>query len=210
MTTSEADVPDVEIEAEAASGEANENGAGADAANNDNLDNNRENKDTSADDAPDVKLQENGENKSNEENSKPAPQDAPVSKTATGATDAEASASTETSTSTKASVPSPPVKKAPKAGSSTFIHDPNKITLKFLFAGRDGINVIIDCKPNDTVGEVKGALLSVWPKGKFITIVLCGCFLVETFERGVVLSWFDTVHFGCDDSRQTHSTSPSS
>merc|ERR1719215_326553 len=38
-----------------------------------------------------------------------------------------------------------------------------KLTLKFLFANRDGLNVICDCSPSDTVGEVKGLLLSMWP-----------------------------------------------
>jgi len=46
----------------------------------------------------------------------------------------------------------------------TFVYDPNKITLKFIFANRDGLNVILDCTPADTVGEVKGALLSLWPE----------------------------------------------
>ena len=48
---------------------------------------------------------------------------------------------------------------------ASFKYDPNKITLKFIFANRDGLNVTLDCKPTDTVGEVKGALLSVWPEG---------------------------------------------
>lgn len=42
-------------------------------------------------------------------------------------------------------------------------YDPDKITLRFLFANRDGLTVTVECKPGDTVGEVKGALLSVWP-----------------------------------------------
>lgn len=42
--------------------------------------------------------------------------------------------------------------------------DPNKITVRFLFANRDGLSVTVVCKPNDTVGEVKGALISVWPE----------------------------------------------
>jgi hypothetical protein len=46
----------------------------------------------------------------------------------------------------------------------TFVYDPKKITLKFIFANRDGLNVILDCTPADTVGEVKGALLSLWPE----------------------------------------------
>lgn len=43
-------------------------------------------------------------------------------------------------------------------------YDPDKITLRFLFANRDGLTVTVECRPNDTVGEVKGALLSVWPE----------------------------------------------
>ena len=47
-----------------------------------------------------------------------------------------------------------------------YVYDPKKITLKFIFANKDGVSVILDCKPADTVGEVKGALLSVWPEGE--------------------------------------------
>lgn len=39
------------------------------------------------------------------------------------------------------------------------------LNLRFLFANRDGLSVSIQCDPSDTVGEVKGALISVWPKG---------------------------------------------
>mmetsp|Transcript_41593 Transcript_41593/g.47271 ORF Transcript_41593/g.47271 Transcript_41593/m.47271 type:complete len:206 (-) Transcript_41593:142-759(-) len=42
-------------------------------------------------------------------------------------------------------------------------YDPDKITLRFIFANRDGLAVHLECKPADTIGEVKGALLSVWP-----------------------------------------------
>mmetsp|Transcript_20087 Transcript_20087/g.33331 ORF Transcript_20087/g.33331 Transcript_20087/m.33331 type:complete len:258 (-) Transcript_20087:180-953(-) len=42
-------------------------------------------------------------------------------------------------------------------------YDPNKVTLRFIFANRDGLAVTIECKPADTIGEIKGALLSVWP-----------------------------------------------
>jgi len=56
-----------------------------------------------------------------------------------------------------------PVKTGPTR-STGFVYDPNKIILKFIFANRDGISVILDCKPSDVVGEVKGALLSLWPK----------------------------------------------
>jgi len=44
-----------------------------------------------------------------------------------------------------------------------FVHDPNKITIKFIFANRDGLHVTVDCKPADTVAELKGVLLSMWP-----------------------------------------------
>jgi len=43
--------------------------------------------------------------------------------------------------------------------------DPNAVRFKFIFANHDGLNVLVDCKLTDTVGEVKGALLSVWPEG---------------------------------------------
>ena len=48
----------------------------------------------------------------------------------------------------------------------SFVYDPNKITLRFIFANKDGVSVILECDPSDTVGEVKGALLSMWPDGK--------------------------------------------
>jgi hypothetical protein len=48
-------------------------------------------------------------------------------------------------------------------------YDPTKITLRFLFANRDGLAVTVECKPSDTVGEVKGALLSVWPEGTYLS-----------------------------------------
>ena len=54
------------------------------------------------------------------------------------------------------------------------VYDPTKISLKFIFANRDGVNVILDCKPSSTVAEVKGALLSMWPKGEIMTFT---CFL---------------------------------
>jgi hypothetical protein len=46
-------------------------------------------------------------------------------------------------------------------------YDPNKVTLRFLFANRDGLAVTVECNPSDTIGEVKGALLSVWPEGRY-------------------------------------------
>ena len=44
-------------------------------------------------------------------------------------------------------------------------YDPDKITLRFLFANRDGLTVTVTCNPSDTIGEVKGVLISIWPKG---------------------------------------------
>lgn len=49
-------------------------------------------------------------------------------------------------------------------------YDPKKITIRFLFANRDGLAVTVECKPSDTVGEVKGALISVWPDGELINM----------------------------------------
>jgi hypothetical protein len=70
---------------------------------------------------------------------------------------------------------------------SNLVHDPNKITLRFLFAGRDGINVIyvIDCKLNETVGGVKGALMSVWPEGELV--LFAKMFIVWWIVSGINL-----------------------
>lgn len=64
---------------------------------------------------------------------------------------------------------SPPAASSPASppkpsGPKPYEYDPKKITLKFVFANRDGSHVILECTPQDTVGEVKGALLSVWPE----------------------------------------------
>ena len=59
-----------------------------------------------------------------------------------------------------------------------FVDDPSKVTLRFVFPNKDGLNVTVDCKPADTVGEVKGMLLSMWPDGKFI---LGCCFILVGF-----------------------------
>lgn len=72
------------------------------------------------------------------------------------------------STSGGDSLAGSPAKKAVASSRSEptpYVYDPKKITIKFVFANRDGLNVIVDCKPTDTVGEVKGALLSMWPEG---------------------------------------------
>ena len=78
--------------------------------------------------------------------------------TATDAT-AESLAEDKQSSST-------PIVSSSKKTRPPYKYDPNKITLRFLFANRDGLTVTVECNPSDTVGQVKGALISVWPKGK--------------------------------------------
>jgi hypothetical protein len=56
------------------------------------------------------------------------------------------------------------------SNTSQYKYDPEKITLRFLFANRDGLTVTVTCDPSDTIGEVKGVLISIWPKGKFLKI----------------------------------------
>jgi hypothetical protein len=62
--------------------------------------------------------------------------------------------------------PTTPIVSVSKKSRPPYKFDPNKITLRFLFANRDGLTVTIECEPTDTVGEVKGALMSVWPDGE--------------------------------------------
>ena len=76
--------------------------------------------------------------------------------------------------STKVKVPpksvlSPSNVISPNSSTTTTEHDPDAIKLKFLFANRDGLNVMVECKITDSVGEVKGVLLSMWPDGKFLS-----------------------------------------
>ena len=59
-----------------------------------------------------------------------------------------------------------PIVSSSKKSRPPYKYDPDKITLRFLFANRDGLTVTVESKPVDTVGEVKAALLSVWPEGK--------------------------------------------
>ena len=63
-----------------------------------------------------------------------------------------------------------PIVASSKKSRPPYKYDPNKISLRFIFANRDGLTVTVDCNPSDTVGEVKGALLSVWPEGTFNAI----------------------------------------
>jgi hypothetical protein len=59
-----------------------------------------------------------------------------------------------------------PIVSTSKKNRPPYKYDPSKITLRFLFANRDGLSVTINCDPSDTVGEIKTSLLSVWPRGK--------------------------------------------
>lgn len=38
------------------------------------------------------------------------------------------------------------------------------VKLKFIFANRDGLTVVLPCKITDSIGEVKGFLMSMWPE----------------------------------------------
>ncbi len=64
------------------------------------------------------------------------------------------------------STASGPIVSSTKRTRPPYKYDPEKVTLRFLFANKDGLTVTVECKPGDTVGEVKGQLLSVWPEGK--------------------------------------------
>jgi len=45
-------------------------------------------------------------------------------------------------------------------------NDEEKVDLKFVFANRDGVQVVASFQLSDTIAEVKGVLMSLWPKGK--------------------------------------------
>ena len=64
-----------------------------------------------------------------------------------------------------------PVVSTSKRTRPPYKYDPEKVTLRFLFANKDGLTVTVECNPSDTVGEVKGQLLSVWPDGKILHII---------------------------------------
>ena len=55
--------------------------------------------------------------------------------------------------------------------SQPFVFDPNKLNIRFLFANHDGIDVSVICNPSDTIGQLKGQLLSLWPNGMYTTNV---------------------------------------
>ena len=99
----------------------------------------------------------------------------------------------ETSPSIPSDTPgaTPPVVSSSKRSRPPYKYDPEKITLRFLFANRDGLTVTVECAPADTVGEVKGALLSVWPEGKLFILcwsnfALCFSVLLLLVENGVL------------------------
>mmetsp|Transcript_24882 Transcript_24882/g.47703 ORF Transcript_24882/g.47703 Transcript_24882/m.47703 type:complete len:165 (-) Transcript_24882:479-973(-) len=71
-----------------------------------------------------------------------------------------------TNSSSGGDSPAPAATSSSRSEPVPFVYDPDKTSLKFIFANRDGLHVILDCKPADTIGEVKGALLSLWPEGK--------------------------------------------
>jgi hypothetical protein len=51
-------------------------------------------------------------------------------------------------------------------------HDASKVTLRFIFANKDGLAVTMECMPTQTIGEIKGLLLAVWPEGAFLTMTM--------------------------------------
>lgn len=116
-----------------------------------------------------------GENSSKKKDSTAAKPDvaAPESSSDTkGSTDdAEATAEKDSSSKEKPKEAKPndlssgPVVSSSKKTRPPYKYDPEKVVLRFLFANRDGLTVTVECKPGDTVGEVKGQLLSVWPEG---------------------------------------------
>eukprot|EP00934_Nitzschia_sp_Nitz4_P005447 Nitzschia sp. Nitz4//scaffold101_size76361//3622//4322//NITZ4_005590-RA/size76361-augustus-gene-0.21-mRNA-1//-1//CDS//3329532122//5437//frame0 len=79
----------------------------------------------------------------------------------------EATTTTTTSDANGASSDAPkksePIVSSSKKHRPAYKFDPDKITLRFLFANHDGLTVTVECNPSDIVSEVKAALLSVWP-----------------------------------------------
>ena len=85
---------------------------------------------------------------------------------AEAATPPEANEALETPKKEEKSSPPTPILTTSGKKRPPYKYDPDKVTLRFIFANRDGLAVTLECKPADTVGEVQGALLSVWPDGK--------------------------------------------
>lgn len=71
---------------------------------------------------------------------------------------------TTTTTTSRTPPPSSTLEPTSEASSkNTPLNDSDSIKIKFLFANRDGLHVIVQCKLSDSVGEIKGVLLSMWP-----------------------------------------------
>ena len=86
-----------------------------------------------------------------------------------------------------------PVVSSSKRTRPPYKFDPEKVTLRFLFANRDGLTVTVECKPSDTVGEVKGQLLSVWPDGKIFHLscmLSLALFIEEPCRFVCILNFF--------------------
>lgn len=101
-----------------------------------------------------------------------------------------ANAETKTNGDKQEATSSGPVVSSSKTSRPPYKYDPNKITLRFLFANKDGLTVTVECAPADPVGEVKAALLSVWPEGTIVLFcehaVACVCLpLVLTSISGL-------------------------
>uniref|UniRef100_A0A7S4K751 UBL3-like ubiquitin domain-containing protein n=1 Tax=Odontella aurita TaxID=265563 RepID=A0A7S4K751_9STRA len=93
----------------------------------------------------------------------PRQQKSPAPEADSSSSSAMADSNHSTAASSTAADSSAPTKCTGRAAPPPFVDDPSKITLRFIFANRDGLSVTVDLKPTDTVGEVKGALLSMWP-----------------------------------------------
>lgn len=102
--------------------------------------------------------QENGATKKKETSDKDGTNESSSKKSTTEGSSEKGTTAVQNNRSTG------PVVSASKRTRPPYKYDPEKITLRFLFANRDGLTVTVECKPSDTVGEVKGQLLSVWPE----------------------------------------------
>ena len=85
-----------------------------------------------------------------------------------------------------------PVVSSSKLSRPPYKYDPDKIILRFLFANRDGLTVTVEFTPRDTIGEVKSALLSVWPEGKSVLLMY---FLLSSFLVGLDILITLTMNF---------------
>lgn len=81
-----------------------------------------------------------------------------------GRDNGDAATNSSSGVDSSAAAKSPSSSPAKPSEPKPFVYDPRKITIKFIFANRDGLHVIVEFNPTDTIGEVKGALLSLWPE----------------------------------------------